>query len=141
MSMATFVERYRGAGAVATAVIRTGFSVGLVLIPGAMAKPWAGDAADDPGVKHLNRGYGARDLVLGIGTYQALKAKDPAAKRWLQAAAVADAVDALSTLASFKSSPKASASVAVAVSSIAAIFGFYAANTVVGDQASSRTEK
>jgi hypothetical protein len=139
-NIAQFVARHRGAGAVATALIRTGFSVGLVLVPGAMAKPWAGEAAADPGVKHLNRGYGARDLVLGLGTYQALRAKDPAARRWLQAAAVADAVDALSTLTSFKSSPKASATIAVAVSTVAAVFGFYAANTVLDDQNEGNAE-
>jgi hypothetical protein len=126
----SFVRKYTPLATKATALIRFGFSLGLVGAPEMMTKPWAGEAASDPAVKHLNRTYGALDLVLGAGTFEAMSGPKRVAKRWVQASAVADAVDAVSMLFAFKSVPRNAAVAAVVVSTASALFGFFASSTL-----------
>jgi hypothetical protein len=50
------------------------------------------------------RGLGARDAAIGIGLLVALE-NDGAVSRWLEASALSDAADALSTLAAWRRLP------------------------------------
>lgn len=80
---------------------------------------WAGEGVRDPGVQVLTRGFGARDLALGVGTVLAMR-EGRNAKRWLMLCAFADGVDLLSQLRGRKAMPRVGALIGIASAAIAA---------------------
>ena len=93
-------ERARVMG---TARIVVGAS--MFLAPKWAGRTWVGRDADTPGAKTITRGFGARDVAIGIGLLSALE-DGKGAGRWLLLGAVADGGDALSTLLSWPRLPR-----------------------------------
>jgi hypothetical protein len=76
----------------------------FVLAPGLAGRRWiGGDAARRP-VKVLARGFGVRDLALGLGVVIALDRGTPA-RGWIEAGLLSDAVDLAATLLAGRSIP------------------------------------
>lgn len=65
--------------------------------PRRFARAWTGEEVSGAAGTIAMRGLGARDAALGMGTLFALEAGGPA-RRWVEAAALADASDAASSL-------------------------------------------
>ena len=86
---------------------------------------WLGAATDrDRRAGMLGRSLGGRDIALAAGTLLALADGDPAAvRRWARAGAVADAIDAIGTVACWSSLPRVNRIVSVAASATAAVLG------------------
>ncbi len=84
----------------------------MLVAPGLAARAWIGDDAGRPAVKVITRGFGGRDLALGLGVVIALDRGAPV-RGWLEASALADVGDLLGTLLAGGSIP-ASARKAVA---------------------------
>ena len=78
------------------AACRVGLGAALVVAPTAL-RSWIGPVARRPGAQVLIRAFGARDAAIGAGTLLALREGAPV-RGWLQAAALADAADAVSSL-------------------------------------------
>jgi hypothetical protein len=83
---------------------RMAIGAALVLAPRLAGPMWIGRDADSRAVHVLARGLGARDLALGLGTAVALDRGAPV-RGWLEGAALADAVDLVSTLLAGDSIP------------------------------------
>lgn len=79
-------------------IARVGVGTALMLAPRRMGRTWVGSVADDPRAALVIRGFGARDLALGLGTLRALHRNEPI-EGWVQMAAAGDACDALAGLA------------------------------------------
>jgi hypothetical protein len=81
-------------------------ALGIVALarPGVPLTPWVGDASRTPAPRLLARALGGRDLALGLGALIALGDGGPV-RGWLEAAALADAVDTLVTLGALRASP------------------------------------
>jgi hypothetical protein len=79
-------------------IARVGVGTVLLLAPRRMGRNWVGSVADDPRAALVIRGFGARDLALGLGTLRALSRNEPLTG-WVQMAAVGDACDAAAGLA------------------------------------------
>lgn len=79
---------------------RVAFGTGLLLAPRTFASPWIGRHARDPLTTVMIRGFGARDLALGVGGLLCLRRADAGRARWWYGAqALSDGVDGLATLA------------------------------------------
>jgi hypothetical protein len=77
---------------------------GLAAAPRLAAQSWIGPHSEDEGAKLMARAVGARDVGLALGTLSALPRKRQR-RRWLEAAAIADGIDLLATLAAWRSLP------------------------------------
>ena len=71
---------------------RLAFGAALIVAPEGLGRLLAGDEAREPGVRMGLRSYGTRDVVLGLGTLQALAA-DRDVVPWLAAGVAADLLD------------------------------------------------
>lgn len=79
---------------------RIALGTGLLVAPRTFAGPWIGRRARDPLTTVMIRGFGARDLVLGVGGLLCLRRADVGRVRWWYGAqALSDGVDGLATLA------------------------------------------
>lgn len=78
-------------------VARVGVGTVLLLAPRSMGRNWVGTVAEDRRAALVIRGFGARDLALGLGTLRAL-ARDEPIEGWVQMAAAGDASDAVTGL-------------------------------------------
>ncbi|MEA2435284.1 MAG: hypothetical protein QOG54_2741 [Actinomycetota bacterium] len=77
---------------------------GLYLAPRQVTRMWTGSEDADFPVDLVARGMGARDIALGVGTLIALESgANP--RGWLEAGALADAGDAIGTLAAWGDLP------------------------------------
>jgi len=83
-------------------IARVGVGTVLLLAPRRMGRNWVGSVADDPRAALVIRGFGARDLALGLGTLRALSRNEPLTG-WVQMAALGDACDAVAGLAAASS--------------------------------------
>ncbi|HLM10082.1 MAG TPA: hypothetical protein VK307_10245 [Thermoleophilaceae bacterium] len=85
---------------------RIGFGVLFTLLPSvAGGRLWLGPEARQPGARLAMRALGGRDIALGLGAVIALDRGSPV-RGWLEAAAFADAVDAVATLLAGDSIPR-----------------------------------
>ena len=84
---------------------RIGLGVVALVAPSVPAKPWVGADAARTSTQTLARALGARDLALGLGTALASRHRAPV-RGWLEACALSDAGDALTTLIGWRSRPK-----------------------------------
>jgi hypothetical protein len=64
-------------------------------------KAWTGEDPTSVSARVVGRGFGGRDLALAVGTLLTLE-DERALATWLKAGALADAADAVSTLAAFR---------------------------------------
>ncbi len=94
----------------------------LLVAPGAAAS-WAGPGATDPGVKMLTRAAGVRDLLLGVLLLRALDQGAPV-RTLLQCGAVADGVDLVATLTTFRHLPHRTRLAAVGAAAAAVLTGW-----------------
>jgi hypothetical protein len=78
-------------------IARVGVGAALLLAPRRMGRNWVGSVVEDPRAALVIRGFGARDLALGLGTLRALQRDEPV-EGWVQMAAAGDACDALAGL-------------------------------------------
>lgn len=78
----------------------------LTVAPAVAGRSWIGADAQREGAKLFGRAVGARDVALALGTLDALR-EGRSVRRWAQAAALADAVDFLATLAARDDLPRA----------------------------------
>jgi len=78
----------------------------FLVMPGRMLKGILGGDRPGPGIKLLGRIIGVRDALLGAGALAALQDGDAARIRpWMTYGAVADGVDAFSTLFAYRQLP------------------------------------
>jgi hypothetical protein len=107
---------------IALSQARGRIAVGLlyVLAPGLAGRAWIGADGDRPAVRVLSRAFGVRDLALGLGVVLGIQRGAPV-RGWLEAGAMADAVDGVATLLAGDSIPTAARRgvVALAVGSAA----------------------
>lgn len=96
----------------AIALARTVLGVVALTFPELPARPWVGrhDAASTGG-RVLARALGSRDIALGVGALAAMGGVPPADNRdqaadWVGMGVLADALDALVTVAAFRSLPR-----------------------------------
>ena len=86
------------------------FAAGITLFfaPRFSARAWTGERTEDFTTNMAVRGFGIRDAAIGMGIVLALENGGPA-RRWIEAGMVADAGDAVGTLAAWKdlSKPRA----------------------------------
>jgi hypothetical protein len=75
-----------------------------VLAPRRFARAWTGERSEAAVSVIATRGLGARDVALGLGTLRALDGEGPV-RPWLEAQALADASDTVSTLSVFGQLP------------------------------------
>ena len=107
----------------ALALGRAAVGATFVLFPRRATAAWLGEIGDVPAAKLLGRSLGSRDLVLGLGVLFALEEETPV-RGWLEAAAAADAVDAVATLLSMKRIPKLRGLITIATALGASVIGF-----------------
>jgi hypothetical protein len=96
---------------------RLALGTAFVVAPGTLVRLWTGETA--PADTLLARGLGIRDALLGAGALLALVERQPA-RRWIQAGALSDAVDAAITLAAVERIPRNRRLVFASVASAAA---------------------
>lgn len=145
MAAASSVRLRRGAVAVAAG--RAGIGITALACPGLLARPWVGAATDGAPVRVLSRALAGRDLALGLGALAALwrcpsavpsvPAAGPAgsagaARAWVGAGALSDAIDVVSTAACWGELPARSRYVVAASAVIAAATGAAAALSPAG---------
>ena len=84
---------------------RVAIGAALAAAPGLTTRGWIDAHAENPGAKLMARAAGGRDIGIGAGILWALTRSDRPKRRrtalrpWLEAAAFADSVDMLATLA------------------------------------------
>ena len=116
-------------------IARVGVGTALLLAPKRMGRNWVGSVADDRRAALVIRGFGARDLALGLGTLRALQRDEPLTG-WVQMAALGDACDAIAGLAGassvglVRSIPTVLSASGAAVVGVRAALGSPAAGTV-----------
>ena len=89
----------------ALAWIRVAAGVTLFLAPRFGARAWTGERTKDFTTSMAVRGFGIRDAAIGMGLVLAIENGKPA-RRWIEAGAIADAGDALGTVAAWRDLPK-----------------------------------
>jgi hypothetical protein len=115
------LARLLGAGRVAIG--------GTLLVAPGTASSWAGPAAADPGAKMLTRAAGIRDLLLGVLLLRALDQGAPV-RALLQCGAVADGVDLVATLTTFRHLPRRTRLTAVGAAAGAVLTGLTLAQSL-----------
>jgi hypothetical protein len=138
-------------GAVAVAAGRAGIGITALACPGLLARPWVGAAAAGAPVRVLSRALAGRDLVLGLGALAALWRCPPAAssvpaaglagsagaaRTWVEAGALSDAIDVVSTAACWGELPARSRYLVAASAAGAAVVGAAAAVVLARQHAS-----
>jgi hypothetical protein len=114
----------RGARAVAAGRVALGLAA--LAWPSVPARPWVGAAADDLAARVFGRALGARDLALGLGALTALQrpaAEPGAARAWVAAGALSDALDVAASLSSWRELPRGSRWLVAASAGGAALLG------------------
>jgi hypothetical protein len=108
------------------AVARVAVGAAALVAPRRSASLVFGDEARSRAFAMIMRSFAVRDLVLGLGTLRALdQDRDP--KSWVQAAAVTDAVDAVSSLTGVRALSPARTVLGAASAATAAALGLRAA--------------
>jgi len=103
-------------------------ALGLIALarPSVPARPWVGGTADEVTVRVFGRALGARDVALGAGALVALRhqaAEPQAARAWIAAGALSDALDVVASLSSWGGLPRVTRWLVVASAGGAALAG------------------
>jgi hypothetical protein len=109
----------------AIAAGRLGIGVIAAVRPGVAARSWVDrTAAGGPAALVLARALGGRDIALAVGALAAYRAHDQAElRRWAGLGALADAVDAVATVACWSALPKVNRMLVLAAAAGAAVVG------------------
>jgi hypothetical protein len=108
--------------AAAASLGRIAFGAAFVAAPGFMGSRWIGKPGGDQRVGILLRAVGARDIVLGLCTAQAIS-RDRDAAGWLLASAASDSLDLVATLAARDKLPGRNAEITLGLAgAFAALF-------------------
>ena len=99
----------------------------LFFMPRLGTRLWTGEDAQDAPTELAVRGFGARDMAIGIGLVTALERGAPV-RGWLEAGAMVDAGDALGTVASWRGLGRARGFMWFVTMVAAALFGMELAN-------------
>jgi hypothetical protein len=94
---------------VAVAAGRVGLGLAALTWPSVPARPWVGTSADDLTARVFGRALGARDLAMGLGALAALRrpgAGPEAARVWVAAGALSDALDVVASLSAWRELPR-----------------------------------
>lgn len=75
--------------------MRLAIGIALLAAPRLAVKVWTGESNNSSAVVLAARGLGAREVALAAGTLAAMENGGPA-RRWVEAAVIADTADALS---------------------------------------------
>lgn len=86
------------------AVNRIAIGAALTAVPALATRGWIGPHAGNEGAQLMARAIGGRDVGLGAGLLATLENRRQRV-RWLEAAALADAVDFVATVAARRSLP------------------------------------
>jgi hypothetical protein len=105
---------------------RVGLGAGLTVAPGLVGRVWVGPDGGTTGAKVLGAGFGARDVAIGAGLWQALETGGDA-RSWLLAGAAGDAADLVASLAARRSLPLLGRTGVVAVAAGGAALSLWAA--------------
>ncbi len=89
----------------ANAAARSALGIVALTLPGMALAPWVGGARRDPAARLLARALGGRDLAIGVGALQALRAGGQLGP-WALAGGLADAGDVVVTLLSWRALPR-----------------------------------
>ena len=108
---------------------RIGVGAATALMPSTVVRLWAGEKQPSFPNNMLAKGFGVRELALGIGLLTALSNAGHA-KPWLMATAAADAGDAVGTLGSWSELGALRALGLLAVEVGAAVIGFSLAESL-----------
>jgi hypothetical protein len=109
----------------------------MAFVPGVMLRLLFGRHASTKSARVLARMFGAREIVLGVGTVTSVKERTQDAE-WTSACAVADAVDGL-VMAFSPGVPRRSRPAAL-VGGVAAVLGMQAARSFADERTAARTE-
>jgi hypothetical protein len=123
-------------GATVIAAGRVALGVTALARPSVPARPWVGAAADDVAARVFGRALGARDLALGLGALAALQgpaADAGAARAWVAAGALSDALDVVASLLAWRELPRVTRWLVTASAGGAALAG--AAAVLTADRA------
>jgi hypothetical protein len=96
-------------GTMTVAAGRVALGLTALAWPSVPARPWTGAADDDLTARVFGRALGARDLALGLGALAALRdqaANPGAARSWVAAGALSDALDVAASLAAWRELPR-----------------------------------
>ena len=110
-------------------MVRLGIGIGFFLFPKRMGRLWTGDEETSATSRMAARSLGARDAAIAIGTMTALE-HDGNVRGWLEAGAVSDASDAVSTLSNWGDLPGLRRLLGLASSVGAAVVGFNLAQSL-----------
>jgi hypothetical protein len=100
--------------AVVLGAVRVAIGTGLAAAPGLATRGWIGPHAENGGARLMARAAGGRDIGIGAGILASLprrargRRQRQATRIWLDAAAFADGVDLLATVAARRSLPPSS---------------------------------
>jgi hypothetical protein len=108
----------------------------MLILPGLMLRVLFGRHASTPSARVLARMFGAREVVLGVGTVTSVKERTQDAE-WVSACAVADAVDGLA-MAFSPGVPRRSRPAAL-VGTAAAFLGMQAARQLADERQAALT--
>jgi hypothetical protein len=111
--------------------------IAMLAVPGVMLRVLFGRHASTQTGRVMARMFGAREIVLGVGTVTSVKERTQDAE-WVSACAVADAVDGL-VMAFSPGVPRRSRPAAL-VGGIASVLGMQAARSFADERAAARTE-
>jgi hypothetical protein len=111
--------------------------IAMLVLPGVVLRLMFGRHASTGTARALARMFGARELVLGVGTVTSVKEHTQDAE-WTSASAVADAVDGL-VMAFSPGVPRRSRPAAL-VGVTAAVAGMQAARAFADERTAARTE-
>ncbi|MDQ3981713.1 MAG: hypothetical protein M3271_03420 [Actinomycetota bacterium] len=100
----------------------------LFVAPRRIMRSWVGDAGTDRATSVAARGMAARDVTIAFGTLRALEGKGHL-RGWVEAGAIGDAADTLSTIAS-RGMPAWRRFFSLAVTGAAAVLGFRLASSL-----------
>ena len=109
----------------------------MLLVPSVMLRVMFGRDASTRTARVMARMFGAREVVLGVGTITSVKERTQDAE-WASASAVADAVDGL--VMAFSPGVPARSRPAALIGGSAAVFGMLAARTFADERSSAVTE-
>ncbi len=84
---------------------RVAFGVAMLAVPGRIASSWVGPRADNPSGHVIVRGFGARDVALGVGALAALQ-RGEGVRPWLIAATAGDLSDMVATAVGGRELPR-----------------------------------
>ncbi|MDQ4057636.1 MAG: hypothetical protein M3124_00765 [Actinomycetota bacterium] len=113
-------------------IIRLVIGIGFFLFPKRMGRLWTGDAETTATSRMAARSLGARDAALAIGTMTALE-HDGNVRGWLEAGALSDASDAVSTISNWGHLPGLRRMLGLFSSIGAAVVGFNLAQSLGDD--------